>query len=119
MKIRTIEDTDLPLIQEFTKADPWHKDKGNWQNDGLAIEDDKGVIFFIFFEQVARVHIQFGSAERERVREALGESFEKITKVLKKNGVAELIYQSENPSLVNFVQRYGYQPMKDEYSVRL
>jgi len=120
VKVRPITEEDLPLLAKFTVEDPWHRDAPTLENmsGACTVEDDQGVVFFVFLEQVARVHVQFGG-DRDRIRETLGNAFREISQTCKEEGYTEMIYQSESPLLIKFLQKYGFQPMKDEYSVRL
>ena len=127
--------TDLPKLQKWVDADLQHKNvlppefwipsENTDERKGtkcLAIENDKGVMFFLRLENVMRVYVQFppdGEYNPEEMKEALESSFRFIAPGAKKIGYKEMIFNSVSKSLIRFFRKFGFTELKDEYGVSL
>jgi len=84
-----------------------------------ALEDEKGVVFYIRISRVARVRIQFSpeqdAAQRKRVMAALFHGMSFLESIMGATGVEEWIFDTENPELKNAAERHlGFTPSSHE-----
>jgi hypothetical protein len=134
---RETNEHDKNHLQRWTFADPVHRDLISpdfWQpplDDAgskisgvkcVAVEDEKGVVFHLRFENVMRVYAQFppeDEVDPERLRKALKESFVFIASGAKKIGYKEMIFDSVSQSLISFFKLFGFKELTDTYRTKL
>ena len=137
MKFSPSTADDLPQIEEWALADPYHSDQKmpSWWLTGndcfLAgcIEDDSGPVFYFRIDSeddLARLNIQFAPPDRiskKRVAIALTEVFPIVKYLVWETGGREdfkgMIYNSTSQSLIQFVESLGFVPCgKDDFVLR-
>lgn len=120
--IRLILESDLPLIAEWIKADPWHRDEV--RNDPAFLLSGKGLLTFCLFDddgplcftrldaegELIRVAVQFGpNISKRRLVVGMVRTFFPTIKnfaVLRKS--KGLIYESISPTLIAFCEKQGF-----------
>lgn len=122
--LRPAASSDLSLAQEWTVADPYHRDTTPAEfwleqkpgRDSYLLSDGGGPIFFFKMEKAPLridpfiiLHVQFmpttDENAKERVREGLRQGMEWLKRVARMSGVHELMFQSSNPELSAFCRR--------------
>lgn len=110
-KLRPAKDGDLELAREWMQADNKHLRKfpaNFWIQadadqrepgvDRYVLEDERGGIFFVRVERVARIHLLFGPDEsrRDRIRNmaALSNGLRWLRAALGVSGIRELVFDS-------------------------
>lgn len=127
---------DLPTIESWLKADPWHS--GETRNSPAAllsgsgallcfqVQDDKGTVFFIRLDKegdLVRVAAQFGPEEvvsKRRVILGLAKAFLPAAKKFAQDrGYKGLVFESVNPKLIAFMDKLNFKPAEgDDYVLR-
>lgn len=129
---------DIPVINEWVKADPDHiaKCDGSFfvnvpRADGsipkgivcLKAQDENGTVFFLKFTNALIVDAQFPPTttdeEREKLRKDLGEAFVNLTLSFKNLGYHAMFYESISTSLIRFFGRFGFRRAVDYFKVGL
>ena len=123
IKLRPVEESDRPLLEEFIKHDPFHVNGDAdffFEHPDLTVaaEDENGVVMFIRLEKIIRGHIQFGT-DRDRIRESLPEILGMLITHVKSGGYVEAICESVSTSLIKFLEKFGFHKAENEYSARL
>jgi hypothetical protein len=128
IKCRPIKASDGELLEKFLLADGEHSktsDISFWLPpsdcqvkhkgvDYLAVEDEKGVIFFIRLENILRMHCQFApETEIARTRPAVAE-FAKLIQRQARDQYKQLIFESVSLSLIWFLRKFGFRRSKNE-----
>lgn len=123
MKTSPTTEQDIPMLEEWIKNDPHHKDQSAsfWLTpNGLltfALSDNNGPIAFVRIDRDsdvrARLHTQFGPySDVSKLRLARG--MLKILPVLfdwlKSSGYREVCFDSVSPKLISFMNRLGFVP---------
>jgi hypothetical protein len=129
MKIRAINDNDKLLIEKSIVNDPDHVGKSNvdfWlpqeRANCFAVEDDKGVVFYIRAENILRLHLQAIPApdKEDRARVAKGiDAFAAHIKTVAKKTYRQIIFESTYAPLIRFLHQRGYRASKDEHVIDL
>jgi hypothetical protein len=124
-KIRPINENDKLLIEKSIAVDPDHSGKSNvdfWlpqdRTNCFAVEDEKGVLFYIRAENVLRLHMQAVPAndKEERARLAKGiDDFAAHIKEAAKKTYRQIIFESVYAPLIRFLHQRGYRASKDEH----
>lgn len=121
IEMKSTMPADIPLIERWIKADPWHStDARNVSTNLLTgngllsfcLTDFKGVLCFVRLDvesDMVRAAIQFGPEEEvSKRRLALGlmrMGFPAIIRLAEKNGLKGVIFESANKSLIEFVEK--------------
>jgi hypothetical protein len=129
LRLIATEKTDLAQIREWMKKDSWHSHLPNQTAEELltgtgllcfCIQDDKGPVVFVRFdkdkdENLLGVSTQFApESEVSKRRLIVG-----LTKILiptiirygKKNKFDGAIYNSVSPKLIEFMSKFGFNPI--------
>jgi len=113
---------DVQQIQEWIKSDPDHVDRisadfwltGNDCVFAGCLRDNIGSIVYFRVDkegELARLHVQFapsGQVAKGRLVKALLNGYYKIESKLRNENFKGVIYESTNPSLIQFMSRLGY-----------
>ena len=124
MRVREVVSEDRPLLDAAAEADPWHRAAGltgeHWEG-GTFWEDDIGPVFAIQNTSVARLDIQFLSADRLRNAAGLVNGFWSYIGVLRNRGVKEVIFSSNSRAVIRFFEkRFNFRKIGDNtYSLRI
>lgn len=125
LALRATEAADKPLLDEWINADPTHAGKFEPEyfmgSEGcFALEDHRGVVFFIRLAKAARVRIQFnteagGQTQRARVAKALARGMALLEIGLSRSGVEEWVFDTENPDLKKYaVEGLGFKEQSND-----
>jgi len=124
-KIRPLNDNDKLLLEKSIAADPDHAGKSGvefWlpqeRANCFAVEDDKGVLFYIRAENCLRLHLQAVPAndKEDRARLARGiDDFASHIKEAAKKTYRQIIFESVYPPLIRFLHARGYRASRDEH----
>jgi hypothetical protein len=130
LRSRPVQDADKEILERWIDADEDHKgrckpefwmDNTPAQSSSFAVEDEKGVIFYVRAEKLIRLHIQFAPPE-EKKRSA--RAIIEFTKWLKgdavKHGYMQIVFESVYRPLVLFLHRLGFKtsPNEQVYDLR-
>jgi len=115
---------DLPQIEEWIKADPWHKDDPTWKAEGLltgngvlcfCLSDDKGPLCFVRLDaegEMLRLATQFGPenevSKSRLVAGLLSMGIPAIIEFGKVKGYKGIVFESTSESLIAFMNRLGF-----------
>jgi len=118
------KDTDLPQIEEWIKADPYHKDDARNQatflqtGSGLltfCLTDDQGPLCYVRLDaegEVMRLATQFAPesevSKRRLVHGLLNEGIPAIIAFGKENGYKGIVFESTSPTLIAFMGKLGF-----------
>lgn len=125
---------DIPQIEEWIKADPFHCDDSRCTAEGLltgngelafCLVDDVGPLCFVLLEKEnarLRLSTQFGpEAEVNKHRLVVGllqAGIPAIVKFGKQNGFTGIVFESVNESLISFMAKQGFFPVGlDDYEL--
>jgi|SRR5208337_2309663 len=117
--IRPATAEDCQHLAECLALDEWHKTETpeQWtqcQGGLITFFDEKGPIFHMAFEdeleETLRVHCQFDPRERRRTALGLLDAFNKVTATAKQSGKKRIVFKSESPKLIAFLERLGFAP---------
>lgn len=122
--------TDLECIESWIFQDPFHKDDPRCTPQGLltgngeltfCLQDEIGALCFVRLddeEGLLRLSTQFGPEsevnKRRLVTGLLELGIPAIIKFGKNNGYGGIIFESINESLIKFMQKQGFFPVKDD-----
>jgi len=133
VKLRATIESDLPLLTEWLKADPWHKDEA--RNDPSTLLTGKGLLSFCLCDdegplcfsrldkegELIRVAVQFapeGTVSKRRLIVGMMKSFFPAIKQFAVDQKAEgLIYESVSPTLIAFCDKQGFKSVGDNQYV--
>jgi hypothetical protein len=114
---------DIPEIDRWAKADPYHKDQNNPQwwltGNGLlafVVHDEIGPLFYARIDVVekrCRLNVQFAPRDivtRRRLINGLREAFPKLADHVRKEGYGGFLFDSDNPPLIKFMQMFKFTP---------
>jgi hypothetical protein len=123
-QIKPVLKKDIPHIDSWIKADPWHKDEV--RNDpeflltgkGLltfVLLDDKGPVCYVRLDKegdLARVATQFGpesEVSKRRVAVGLAKAMlPAIKEFARAKKLKGLVYESDSPLLIMFCEKQGF-----------
>lgn len=124
--IPTTED-HIPQINEWIKADEWHKNDPTWSAEGLltgngalsfCLTDVEGPVCFVILYaegEMLRLSTQFAPEEavskRRLVTALLSAGIPAIIKFGQDNGYKGIVYESESENLINFMGKQGFKPV--------
>lgn len=127
MKFREVGDQDRERLEQWINADPEHRmtmspetflgEMPDGEKDPrptcLALEDEKGTVFYVRISRAARVTIQFAPnqtrGERLRNGTALTEGMALLESILERAGAEEWIFNTRNPRLKELaMSRMGF-----------
>ena len=135
MKLTPTTAEDIPQIQEWVAADPWHKDDLKWSDaagmltgNGLlafCLQDDAGPLVFVRLDadgEMVRIVMQFGPvSEVSKRRLVVGLARIGVPAMIafaRDRGFKGLIFESVNESLIGFGNRLGFKAAGgDDYSL--
>lgn len=114
--------TDVDQIRDWAAADPWHNQQKQpeWWLTGtdchiaFCAQDDVGPVVYVKVEREGdwyRLHCQFGPREevsRERLLETMNIGFPVLFKLLRQDGGAGVVFESQSRSLIAFLSVYGF-----------
>lgn len=119
--LRIAQPEDLPLADNWTKADPDHCTMIPWfwvrqsaDINSLLLEDEQGPVFFFRMQIMGdgsevEVHIQFSPEEsvaaKERLMDALLKGFSWLENRLAQVGFTTLYFHSRRRALIYFCQK--------------
>jgi len=128
MKFREVGEADREMLEAWIAADPEHRMTMFAETflgqlpDGspdprptcLALEDEKGVVFFVRISRAARVTIQFATDDsrggRLRNATALTEGMALLESILERAGVEEWIFNTRSARLKELAKsRMGFE----------
>lgn len=114
---------DLDQLREWSAADSWHREQKQpeWWLTGtgyiaFCAQDEFGPVVYVKVEKEEdwyRLHCQFGPREevsRERLLEAMNTGLPVLFKLLKQNGGAGVVFESQSRSLIAFMSAQGFRP---------
>lgn len=121
--LRTTEETDFALAQEWNAADPWHRHTtqpefwldNNAGADSYLLEDAIGPVFFFKLMQTNQpaeleMHIQFspdkGPGMGLRTIRGLVTGFAWLERRLSGLGYEAVYFDSKSPTLINFCKSH-------------
>ena len=120
MKLTTSDLNDVPQIQEWIAADPYHKGQhAEWWLTGngllsFCLQDDKGPLTFVRLEKAGeyvRIHTQFAPYEevdKRRLLVGMVWCMEQLI-ALYRQSKAGMIFDSISPQLIAFMDsRFGF-----------
>jgi|SRR6266850_612253 len=126
-KLIPITENHIPQIEEWIKADEWHKNDPTWSAEGLltgngalsfCLADDEGpTCFVILYDEgkMLRLSTQFAPEEivskRRLVTALLSTGIPGIIQFGKDKDYKGIVYESENESLINFMSKQGFKPV--------
>ncbi len=136
MKLSPTTLEDIPMINEWIDADPYHNtdpfNSGANMVTGkgllsFCVQDDIGPVFFMRYDpegDLIRISAQFGPEEvvsKRRVVVGLKKTFLPSAKTFaKERGFKGLIFESTSPGLIAFMDRLGFKPAEnDDYVLRI
>ena len=115
---------DLPQIQEWIQADPYHKDDPNWTPESLltgngelafCLTDDQGPLCFVRLNaegERLRLSTQFGPEEevskKRLVAGLLSYGIPAIIELGKQRGFKGIVFESFSPSLIAFMEKQKF-----------
>lgn len=121
---------DIPQIEEWIKADPYHKDDPDWTPESLltgngeltfCLTDDSGPLCFVRLnaeDDRLRLSTQFAPEEevskKRLVTGLLSEGIPMIIEFGKRRGFKGIVFESTSDSLINFMSRQGFVLDKDD-----
>jgi hypothetical protein len=117
---------DISRIQRWTDADIYHKGQNSpsWWVTGqgllsFSIHDEKGPLFFVRMDsgEYIRLSVQFAPLEevgKLRLIRAMLQTLPKLIEVAKKEKGKGLIFDSESPTLVRFMEKMGFKNVGDD-----
>jgi hypothetical protein len=128
---RETEISDAVLLEQLLANDPIHKDVPaqffiEKTEDGtkglgvkcLTIENEKGPIFFLRFENVMRVYLQMNAdQDPEEVKTAFKETLVLVHTNGRKLGYKALIFDSVYKPLIRFFKALGFHKFDDVYKL--
>jgi hypothetical protein len=132
MKFESSTLEDIQQIQEWTDADEYHHGQNNpaWWITGngsyLAgcIQDDEGTVLYFRFDRedpLLRLNIQFAPIEKvskRRVVQALLGTFSNIEMLARAAQFTGLIFASESPRLILFLDKLGFKQEGENFILR-
>jgi hypothetical protein len=124
--IRKAEEKDKARLSEWIAADKCPQHRGVnpewWMDEGFAVENASGPVFYLKFENVMRCYIQFApdvDRDQEVTKLALKNAFYQVAVGAKQHGYKEIIYDSESPSLIGFMKQFGFKEATNNFLVRI
>lgn len=121
---------DISQIQEWITKDEHHKNKfePSWWLTGqgllsFVLMDDEGPICFTRLDYqddngLIRFYTQFGPREevnKERLVAGLMYGVPIIVYQAREHGAKGMVFDTENPSLASFMNRFGFKPVGTDY----
>ncbi len=135
MKLSPTVADDLPQIEEWIAADPWHKDDPTWKAEGLltgngvlsfCLSDDKGPLCFVRLDaegDMLRLSTQFGPesevSKSRLVKGLLSMGIPSIVEFGKVKGYKGIVYESTSESLITFMKIQGFFKTAGEHDYAL
>lgn len=118
---RPITPEDFPKIEQEIARDSCHAD---WMKPAFFVQpntvsrvyfDEDGPILFLRMSNALRLHIQFCGVEKEKIRKCLVTQFPEVVHNAKRNGYAQILYETISKPLAWFCRRYlGFTDSPDE-----
>jgi hypothetical protein len=125
---------DIPQIQDWIDADPFHKDDPDFYAEGLltgcgalafCVVDDDGPLCFVLLTPEGdrlRLATQFAPEEqvskRRLISGLLSTGIPAILIFAKDKGYKGVVFESVNASLINFMDKNGFKPAGgDDYAL--
>jgi hypothetical protein len=118
-------ESDIDRIQEWTNLDTYHKGQNNpsWWLTGngllsFCLFDEQGPVFYVRLDDgdLIRLSVQFAPLSvvpKKRLVRAMIQTLPKLINVAKSYGKKGMIFSSESPSLILFMQRAGFRCSDD------
>jgi len=139
LKYRHTTNEDIPKIEEWMAADPFHAgvmkasdfvlapdEKGS---QCIEVQDDNGTVFYLRLRNALIVETQFPPAykpetfgylrQRVRIAKALKEAFAFFSQSSKNLGYHAMFFNSISESLIAFFEKHGFVALKDHFKVDL
>lgn len=118
------EEDKLHLAKLFS-LDQWHVKEH--VEDWLSVEittffDAQGPVFFMAFTdegKTLRLHSQFNVMEKYRTAKAIPVVLEIIKGVALENGYTRLVFWSESPSMIAFMEKLKFRKQGEDYVLSL
>jgi len=117
LRVRRVTEDDKPLLDAAAMADPYHAAAGltgeHWAgSDSIFYEDDSGPVVALKTTNVARVDIQFLTADHVRNAHALVAGFYRYVEVLRNRKITEIVFNTNSPAVARFFQkRFHFKPV--------
>lgn len=120
-------EADIPRIKEWASADIYHKDQNlpEWWVTGngllaFVLHDEKGPVFYVRLDdgEYARLSVQFAPVEivpKRRLVRTMIQCLPRLIEITKRHGNKGLIFDSESPSLISFMEKFGFLRENDRY----
>jgi hypothetical protein len=125
---------DLPQIEEWIKADPWHKEDSRHTAEFLltgggllafCLLDEKGPLCFVRLdaeEDMVRLSTQFGPeqevSKKRLVVGMLSEGIPAIKNFARNKGYKGIVFESTSETLINFMNQQGFFKVEgDDYAL--
>ena len=127
IKFNPSNDEDIPQIRDWAAADIYHRgnnDPSWWlTGNGLlafVLHDEKGPVFYVRLDdgEYARLSVQFAPVEvvpKRRLVRAMIQCLPTLIEITKQHGNKGLIFDSESPSLISFMEKFGFLKQNDSY----
>jgi len=126
-KITVTTEADLPQIQEWINADPYHKDDPRCTAEGLltgngalafCLGDDEGPLCFVRLDvesEFLRLSTQFGPeaevSKKRLVTGLLSTGIPAIIIFAKEGKYKGIVFESTSPTLIAFMDKQGFRPL--------
>jgi hypothetical protein len=132
--LSTANESDLPQIAEWIKADPWHRDDPRHQPEFLltgnglmtfCLTDKEGPLCYVRLDaegEVMRLATQFAPesevSKRRLVHGLLSEGIPFIIAFGRESGYKGIVFESTSPSLIAFMGKMGFKSVGgDDYQL--
>jgi hypothetical protein len=118
------EEDKLHLAKMFSR-DQWHVKEH--VEDWLSVEittffDAQGPVFFMAFTdegKTLRLHSQFNVMEKYRTAKAIPQVLDIIKGVALENGYTRLVFWSESPSMIAFMEKLKFRKQGEDWVLPL
>jgi hypothetical protein len=114
MRLRKIEESDRPKIDELIAKDPWHAGEGSADfffepfSEGLAIHNSAGDVVYFRISRALRINAVFDPDARESNKEIMTLAAKFFAENARTSGFREVSFTSANPALRKFGKTLGF-----------
>lgn len=123
--LRPATEADRLHLAKLLSLDQWHQREN--VEDWLSVEittflDAHGPIFFMAFTEegkTLRMHSQFNAMEKYRTAKAIPDALEIIANVARENGYTRLVFWSESPSMIAFMEKLKFRKQGEDWILPL